>query len=132
MVGAGYRHGNNVTVNALFDVTGVAGTGGVKADPDLLGRALIAMSQSGSHFALWIHSHPGSGPEATRPSGIDIRQHADWLKNYSDDLVSAIMVKDAYFRFWGTAVESGKISISIDGDGVSGVSVQNHVYRLGV
>lgn len=132
IVGAGRRSAGTVTVDALFDVTGIASPGGVKADPNLLAQALIAMSQSGTYFALWIHSHPGSGPGATHPSSIDLRQHADWLKNYSPDLVSAIMVADRYVRFWGTALETGTISVSITGDGVSPASAREHVYKLEV
>ncbi len=132
VVGAGRRSTGTVTVDALFDVTGIASPGGVKADPSLLGQALIAMSQSGTYFALWIHSHPGSGPGATHPSNIDLRQHADWLKNYSPDLVSAIMVADRYFRLWGTALETGAISVCITGDGVVPVSAREHIYKLEV
>ncbi len=132
IVGAGRRSAGTVTVDALFDVTGMASPGGVKADPDLLGQALIAMSQSGTYFALWIHSHPGSGPGATHPSDIDRRQHADWLKDYSPDLVSAIMVADRYFRFWGTALETGAISVSINGDGVVPISARERTYKLEV
>lgn len=132
IVGAGRRTAGMVTVEALFDVTGVASPGGVQADPNLLGQALIGMSLSRSYFALWVHSHPGSGPGATHPSNIDLAQHADWLLHYSPDLVSAIMVEDRYFRFWGTAVESGTISLSVKGDGVIPVSVRENVYKLEV
>jgi hypothetical protein len=132
IVGAGRRSDKVVTIEALFDVTGNANAGGVKAHPDRLGQALIAMSQSGTHFALWIHSHPGRGPGMTHPSSIDLRQHADWLKNYSPDLVSAIMVEDRYFRFWGTALETGTMAVSVMGDGVASVSADEHVYRLEV
>ena len=132
IVGAGRRSDKAVRIEALFDVTGNANAGGVKADPDRLGQALIAMSQSGTYFALWIHSHPGRGPGMTHPSSIDLRQHADWLKNYSPDLVSAIMVEDRYFRFWGTSLESGAMAVSITGDGVALVSTAEHVYKLEV
>lgn len=132
IVGAGRRSDKMVTIDALFDVTGNASAGGVKAHPDRLGQALIAMSQSGTYFALWIHSHPGRGPGMTHPSSIDLRQHADWLKNYSPDLVSAIMVEDRYFRFWGTALETGAMAVSITGAGVASVSADEHVYRLEV
>ncbi|MBK9214614.1 MAG: hypothetical protein IPM59_03305 [Chloracidobacterium sp.] len=132
IVGAGRRSDNVVTIEALFDVTGNASAGGVKAHPDRLGQALIAMSQSGTYFALWIHSHPGRGPGMTHPSSIDLRQHADWLKNYSPDLVSAIMVEDRYFRFWGTALEAGAMAVSITGDGVASVTADEHVYKLEV
>ncbi len=130
IVGAGRRTKGTISVDALFDVTGVASAGGVQAEPDRLGQALIAMSESGTYFGLWVHSHPGLGPEATHPSGIDLRQHADWLKDYSADLVSAIMVKDRYIRFWGTAVESGRIVVKIDGSGIGLISAKDNIYRL--
>ena len=84
------------------------------------------------YFALWIHSHPSTGPEFTHPSSIDIRQHADWLRDYSPDLVSAILVKDRYIRFWGTAVETGKIAVEVEGPGVAIVSQAENIYRLEV
>ena len=132
IVGAGSRTEESISVDALFDVTGIASAAGVRADPDKLARALIAMAQSGTYFALWIHSHPGLGPDATHQSRIDLRQHADWLRDYSQELVSAIMVGDGYFRFWGTALENGKVELKLVGDGVSIISARDHVYRLEV
>jgi len=130
IVGAGRRGDRAVRIDALFDVTGVASAGGVKADPARMSQALRAMSVSGTYLALWVHSHPGHGPDATHPSMIDIRQHAIWLKNFSEDLVSAIMVADKYVRFWGTGLDLGKISISISGDGVVPASSAEHVYKM--
>lgn len=130
IVGAGRRNGRVISIEALFDVTGQASAGAVKADPDRLAQALIAMSQTGTYFALWIHSHPGLGPDATMPSPVDVHQHADWLKNYSPDLVSAIMVADRFIRFWGTAVETGNIAVVISGDGVAKVSTR--IYKVEV
>lgn len=131
IVGASRRIDGNIEIEALFDVTGKASESGVKADPDRLGQALIAMAETGTYFGLWVHSHPGTGPGATHPSGIDVRQHGDWLKDYSADLVSAIMVSDRYIRFWGTAVESGKITVAVEGGGIGLVSQAEYVYRLG-
>lgn len=130
IVGAACRIDGTIKVVALFDVTGEANPSGVKADPDRLGQALIAMAETGTYFGIWIHSHPGTGPGATHPSSIDLRQHSDWLKHYSPDLVSAIMVRDRYVRFWGTAVETGKIDVVIEGAGISVVSPTENVYRL--
>ena len=131
LVGAARNTGRTIQIEALFDVTGQASTSGVKANPDRLGEALIAMAETETYFGLWVHSHPGMGAGATHPSGIDINQHADWLKDYSPDLVSAIIVKDRYVRFWGTAVESGKIALRVEGEGVECVSSLENIYRLG-
>lgn len=130
LVGGARRKDRSIRIEALFDVTGEASQSGVKADPDRLGQALIAMAESGTYFGLWIHSHPGSGSGATHPSSIDTTQHADWLRDYSPDLVSAIMVRDRYVRFWGTALETGKVDLAIEGKGVEVVSVEEKVYRL--
>ncbi len=130
IVGAACRIDSKIKIAALFDVTGEANSSGVKADPDRLGQALIAMAETGTYFGIWIHSHPGTGPGATHPSNIDVRQHADWLKDYSPDLVSAIMVKDRYVRFWGTAVETCKVNVVIEGAGISVVSPTESIYRL--
>lgn len=131
IVGAARKTGGDISIEALFDVTGQASASGVRADPDLLGQALIAMAQTESYFGLWVHSHPGTGAGATHPSGIDLNQHADWLKDYSADLVSAIIVRDRYIRFWGTAVESGEVAIRIEGAGVECVSPDANIYRFG-
>lgn len=132
IVAAGRRTGESVSIEAVFDVTGEASAGGVKAHPDRLARALIAMAETGTYFAFWVHSHPSTGPEFTRPSSIDIRQHADWLRDFSPNLVSAILVKDRYIRFWGTAVDTGKIAVEVEGPGVAIVSQAENIYRLEV
>ncbi|MFN0278962.1 MAG: hypothetical protein ACKVRN_10205 [Pyrinomonadaceae bacterium] len=131
IVGAARKTNGVIQIEALFDVTGVASASGVKADSNRLGQALIAMAETETYFGLWVHSHPGMGAGATHPSGIDINQHADWLKDYSADLVSAIMVKDRYIRFWGTAVESGKVAVQVEGAGIECVSSLENIYRLG-
>lgn len=130
IVGAARKTSRTIQVEALFDVTGQASTSGVRADSNRLGQALIAMAETETYFGLWVHSHPGTGAGATHPSGIDINQHADWLKDYSADLVSAIMVKDRYIRFWGTAVESGKVVVRVEGQGVERISLTENIYRL--
>jgi hypothetical protein len=130
LVGATRRIGQEISVEALFDVTGAANSCEVKADPDRLGRALIAMAESDTYFGLWVHSHPGSGSASTHPSGIDTKQHADWLRDYSPNLVSAIVVRDRYIRFWGTALETGIVEIEFDGGGVEVISPEERVYRL--
>ena len=79
---------------------------------------------------MWIHSHPGGGPGMTHPSEIDVEQHADWLRDYSPDLVSAIMVRDRYIRFWGTAVECGRVAVELEGPGTELISASENVYRL--
>lgn len=129
LVASGRRGDGAVKIGAVFDVTGDHSMGHVKANPSRLARALISMSLSDTHFAMWLHSHPGIGKEATRPSSIDLVQHQDWLRDYSPNLISAIMVQDRWVRFWGTALDAGKAEIEIVGPGVI-KEEGNAIYRL--
>lgn len=130
MVGAGRRNGQMTSIDAVFDVTGDASAGYVRANADRLGRAMMAMSETDTYFALWIHSHPGRGKEASHPSDIDRNQEIDWLQDYSADLVNAIMVQDRYIRFWGKALENGQIAVEIAGTGIKKVAENENIYRL--
>ena len=130
---AGRTADDQVQLTVPFDVTGrFADTNWshVRGDPELLSRALIAMELTGSHFAGWVHSHPGSGPGGTLPSNIDRRQHSDLVRHYSDRLVCVIVVADGHVRFWGDAVESGSIEVQLLGQGVVAVAEEDHVFRL--
>jgi proteasome lid subunit RPN8/RPN11 len=130
MVISGRRTGDTVVLGAAFDVTGVASGGHVSADPALLARALISMDLSDTYLAAWIHSHPGRGIQATFPSKIDLRQHAEWIQNYSSHLLSAIIVQDRYIRFWGTALEAEDLTLSVQLPGLTQEDGNDHVYRL--
>jgi hypothetical protein len=130
MVAAGKRIGNTISVDAVFDVTGSASAGHVHADPTKLARALIAMSETNTYFAWWIHSHPSQGIGATTPSNIDRNQEIDWLNDYSTALVNAIMVEDRYIRFWGKAIDEKRIIVEINGAGINKEPGKEHIYRL--
>ena len=123
--------GDRFILSTLHDVTGRGSLAHVTADPAKLARALISLERAGASLAGWIHSHPGSGPWATTPSGIDRAQYADWIRPYSDRLVGLIVVRDGYVRVWGDAVERGTTRVEMLGDGVRKVKEARHVYRLG-
>ena len=119
-------------LTAMFDVTppGSVNAGHVHGDPKQLAHTLIAMEQSGSYLAAWVHSHPGHGPDATTPSPTDRHQYADLVRHYTADLVGLIVVADRYVRVWGDAVESGRIKVHFVGSGIETVKEAQHVYRL--
>lgn len=130
LVAAGRKHKETMILGAVFDVTGDGGVAHVQADPQKLGQALIAMERSGTHLAFWLHSHPGSGPEATRPSAVDRTQHQDWLRDYSPALLSGIMVADGWLRLWGTALERGTIAVDVMGSSITKEKRDDTLYRL--
>jgi len=130
LVAGGRKNGQTIEIDGVFDVTGKATSGYVKADATRLGRALIAMSETEKYFALWIHSHPGRGVGATHPSSTDFDQETEWLKNYSPNLVNAIMVEDGFVRFWGKAFKKKGIVVEIEGAGVRRVADAEGIYQL--
>lgn len=130
IVTSGRHWAGGLALENSFDVTGVASAGHVRADPEKLGRALIAMSVSDAHMAAWIHSHPGYGIGSTLPSHIDLEQEKDWLSEFSPLLLGLIVVADGFVRFWGQAVEQKQVHIVIDGPGVIQQESNDHVYKL--
>jgi hypothetical protein len=130
LVAAGRKNDGRITLGATFDVTGINSAGHVQADPQKLGQALMAMDASSTHMAAWIHSHPGSGAVGTYPSAIDLKQHQDWLRDYSPRLLSIIFVKDRCLRFWGKGLDEGQIELQFVGEGVAKEKEGEHVYRL--
>ncbi len=130
LVIAGRRQEKTIVLDAAFDVTGNNSGGHVRANPTHLARALIAMDRSGTHLAAWMHSHPGSGPAATQPSAIDRNQHQDWLQDYSPDLLGSIAVADGWIRFWGPALENGRVRLRIVGSGILQEDRDGLLYRL--
>lgn len=130
MVASGRSVAETINLGALFDITGLASAGHVRADPDQLGRALIAMDNSDSFLAAWVHSHPGRGLSATLPSSIDQVQHQDWIQHYSSNLVSAILVEDGWIRFWGSALDNHQATIELVGSGITKEIENEWVYRF--
>jgi hypothetical protein len=83
------------------------------------------MDNFGSYLHAVFHSHPGSGPGATRPSDIDLATHQRF-ENGGYPLIGAIFVP-GYVRFFAA---NHPFSITIKGKGVEKVSGETHVYTI--
>ncbi len=118
----------SVQLGVPFDVTGERHECHVRSDDRRMARALIAMSESGTHLAGWFHSHPGTGRGATHPSSTDLAQYRDWLTDYSPNLLGAIVVSDGTFRLFGSALR--KVVIRIEGRGVEKDEEADDVFHL--
>ena len=77
-----------------------------------------------------MHSHPGSGPGATHPSDIDLRQETQWRQHYSGRLISLIAVRDGYLRVWGTAIRERQVRLRWLGTGIDAVVGEPDVYKI--
>jgi len=102
----------------------------VRADRLKLSTALVDLSRSGAHLAIWMHSHPGIGPSATFPSVIDVRQEEDLRRHYSNRLVCLIAVRDGFVRVWGEAIDGGSVVVRWQGQGITSHPGEPHVYQL--
>jgi proteasome lid subunit RPN8/RPN11 len=98
--------------------------GGVEAEPKSTHRLLIKLEQFGHRLLAHFHSHPGRGPDATHPSGID-RRFQQRLENAGHVAAAAIFSRDGYVRFFRL---DGNLDLRIHGNGVR--ECERSVYHL--
>jgi len=97
---------------------------GVVADIPSTHNLLIRLEQFGHKFLAHFHSHPGKGPEATFPSGID-ESFQRRLESAGHIALMAVFSRDGYVRF-----------VRLDRNfelGIYGEGVEHHapgIYRL--
>jgi hypothetical protein len=72
---------------------------GVVGQPVSTHKLLIKLEQFGHRLLGCFHSHPGKGPNATCPSGIDTRFQKR-LEDGGHVAVAAIFSRDGYVRFF--------------------------------
>lgn len=77
-------------------------------------RLLIKLEQFGHRLLAHFHSHPGNGPEATRPSGTDTGFQKR-LEDAGYPAVAAIFSRDGYVRFFRL---DNDLEVEIYGEGV--------------
>jgi hypothetical protein len=97
---------------------------GVVAHMPSTHNLLIRLEQFGHKFLAHFHSHPGNGPEATHPSGID-ENFQKRLESAGHVALMAIFSRDGFMRFVRL---DQNFEIEIYGEGV-----KNHapgIYRL--
>jgi len=97
---------------------------GVVGDFPSTHNVLIKLEQFGHKFLAHFHSHPGTGPDATHPSGTD-ESFQKRLEGGGHLAVMAIFSRDGYVRF---VRMDQNFEIEIYGEGV-----ENHapgIYRL--
>jgi len=78
---------------------------------------LIELHEKNYRIQLVAHSHPGSGPDATAPSGIDINYLAK-IQSTGSDAVGVIVTRDGHVRFFTVYAE---FTVSIKGREVKNV-----------
>lgn len=71
----------------------------VEGDSMATRDVLIQMSEYGYALHAVCHSHPGTGIEATHPSGIDL-DHQDRLQRGGYPVISCIYSRDGFARFF--------------------------------
>ena len=97
---------------------------GVVAHMPSTHNVLIKLEQFGHKFLAHFHSHPGNGPDATHPSGID-ENFQRRLEGAGHLALMAIFSRDGFIRF--TRLDQN-FEIEIYGEGV-----KNHapgIYQL--
>lgn len=97
---------------------------GVVADMPSTHNLLIRLEEFGHKFLAHFHSHPGNGPDATRPSGTDL-DFQRRLEKGGHVAIMAIFSRDGFIRFVRMAPD---FEITVFGEGVE--SYAPNVHRL--
>jgi len=97
---------------------------GVVAEIPSTHNLLIRLEQFGHKFLAHFHSHPGLGPESTRPSGID-EGFQGRLERAGHLALMAIISRDGYLRFMRL---DQNFELEIYGEGVENYAPG--IYRL--
>lgn len=97
---------------------------GVVADMPSTHNLLIRLEQFGHKFLAHFHSHPGTGPDSTRPSGID-ENFQKRLESAGHLALMAIFSRDGFVRF---VRMDQNFELEIYGQGVE--TYAPNVYRL--
>ena len=97
---------------------------GVVADIPATHNLLIKLEQFGHKFLAHFHSHPGRGPDATHPSGID-ENFQRRLEKGGHLVLMAIFSRDGYVRFMRL---DRNFELKIYGEGVENYAPG--IYRL--
>jgi proteasome lid subunit RPN8/RPN11 len=87
-------------------------------------KLLIKLEQFGHRLLGHFHSHPGTGPSATMPSGTD-ENFQRRLESAGYPAVAAIFSRDGYVRFFRL---DNNLTIEIHGTGVEDLG--QNTYRL--
>lgn len=97
---------------------------GVAGEPQATHSVLIELETQGHRLTGWFHSHPGYGPEATRPSRTDL-DHQGRLERGRCPAIGAIFTRDGYVRFFS---REAPFALHIYGKGVQ--RTDERTYRL--
>jgi hypothetical protein len=94
-------------------------------------EAMTRIDEAGLLFAAHLHSHPGYGPEANHPSGID-RAYQKSLENGKHVAIGGIFSADrsggGWLRFF--AGDPQRFQVRVFGNHVSPQEKEPHVFRL--
>src|SRR4029077_2362853 len=97
---------------------------GVVAEIPATHNLLIKLEQFGHKFLAHFHSHPGNGPNATKPSGID-EGFQSRLEKPGHLALMAVFSRDGYVRF---VRQDQNFELEIYGEGVENYAP--NIYRL--
>lgn len=94
-------------------------------DSESIYQALKRFDSFGYSLRAFIHSHPGSGPDSTRPSGRDLETQRNLEGPYR--CIGLIVNEEGYLRAFSVDLP---FALSIHGKNVEVIDERQHLYRL--
>jgi hypothetical protein len=96
-----------------------------KPEPTSQRDALIELDRQGERLLAVLHSHPGHGESATKPSSVD-QTTQEGLEKMGYPAIGAIFSRDGFVRFFSV---NRPFRVAVSGTGVERVG--DRVFRVG-
>ena len=96
------------------------------ARSDSCAEVLIQLVETDLPLVAMAHSHPGMGPESTRPSGVDLSYMGTVQKNGAK-VVGLIVTRDHCVRFFSSTLP---FEVHVQGNEFQAVNDDENIYQL--
>jgi hypothetical protein len=124
---AGIRLGSDRVLTRLIPVDlDSSSVAHANANPVSCAEVMIRLVEADLPLVAMAHSHPGTHPESTRPSPVDLR-YMSTLEANGAKIIGLIVNRGGCVRFFSAAMP---FEVFIQGNEFKRVSKHDHVYQL--
>lgn len=114
-----------IYLDQAIPLPGRASRAHVDPDPEGVYQALTRFAGFGYHLRAYVHSQPGTGPDATQPSARDLATQRAVERTYR--AIGLIMSEDGCLRAYSDRLA---FAFSVYGDNIEVIDAAQHLYRL--
>ena len=124
---SGIRVGDDRILTRIIPVDlDSASLGHANASAASCAEVMIRLVEADLPLVAMAHSHPGTSPESTRPSSVDLR-YMETLEQTGAKVIGLIVNRGGYVRFFSSGL---RFEILIQGNEFQPMKGHKHVYQL--